>query len=129
MRFFNHAGAAETLLNAFIVMAVTFAALIMLYLLMKVFALVFNLFKRKQPFAGNITGSLEDEPAKPQEGGAFSAGMLILKDVDEPTAAMIMAIVSDESGIPLERLIFRSIKLVKRGSRDDIQSNDQRQTV
>jgi hypothetical protein len=31
--------------------------------------------------------------------------------VDEPTAAMIMAIVSDESGIPLSELVFKSISL------------------
>ena len=32
--------------------------------------------------------------------------------LDEQTAAIIMAIVSEESGIPLERLFFRSIKLI-----------------
>ena len=36
-----------------------------------------------------------------------------LINVDEPTAACIMAIVSDRSGIPLERLRFRSIKLLE----------------
>ncbi len=39
-----------------------------------------------------------------------SAGKLDLVDVDEPTAAVIMAIVSDQSGIPLNRLNFKSIK-------------------
>lgn len=39
-----------------------------------------------------------------------SAGKLDLVDVDEPTAAVIMAIVSDQSGIPLNRLSFKSIK-------------------
>ena len=39
-----------------------------------------------------------------------SAGKLDLIDVDEPTAAVIMAIVSDQSGIPLNRLNFKSIK-------------------
>lgn len=33
-----------------------------------------------------------------------------LIDTDEPTAAAIMAIVSDQSGIPLENLQFRSIR-------------------
>ena len=41
-----------------------------------------------------------------------SAGSLDLVDVDEPTAAVIMAIVSNESGIPLNRLMFKSIKKV-----------------
>lgn len=39
-----------------------------------------------------------------------SAGKLDLIDVDEPTAAVIMAIVSDQSGIPLNRLSFKSIR-------------------
>ncbi len=42
-----------------------------------------------------------------------SAGKLDLVDVDEPTAAVIMAIVSDQSGIPLNRLNFKSIKKVE----------------
>jgi len=110
MRLFEHAGAGETLMKTFIVMAITFAALIMLYLLMKGFAVGFSRFNRKQTPAGDTAAALEEEPAG---SGAFSSGSLVLKDVDEPTAAMIMAIVSDKSGIPLERLIFRSIKLVK----------------
>ncbi len=43
----------------------------------------------------------------------FSSGNLKLREVDEPTAAMIMAIVSDESGIPLSELCFKSIKLIR----------------
>lgn len=39
-----------------------------------------------------------------------SIGNLTLIDTDEPTAAVIMAIVSDSSGIPLNRLNFKSIK-------------------
>lgn len=37
-------------------------------------------------------------------------GNVILTNVDEPTAAMLMAIVSDQSGIPLSELCFKSIK-------------------
>ena len=106
MRFFEHAGAGETLINALIVMGITFAVLVALFLLVKAFTFVLGLFARKKLPQEN------DAPA-PERGDAFSAGTLILKDVDEATAAMIMAIVADESGIPLERLIFRSIKLVK----------------
>lgn len=42
-----------------------------------------------------------------------SAGTLELVDTDEKTAAVIMAIVSDESKIPLNRLRFNSIKLIR----------------
>lgn len=41
-----------------------------------------------------------------------SAGSMDLYEVDEKTAAVIMAIVSEESGIPLNRLLFKSIKKV-----------------
>lgn len=39
-------------------------------------------------------------------------GELKLLGTDEKTAALIMAVVSDESGIPLSELNFRSIKLI-----------------
>ncbi len=42
-----------------------------------------------------------------------SEGSLELENVDEPTAAVIMAIVSNESGIPLNRLSFKSIRLMQ----------------
>lgn len=42
-----------------------------------------------------------------------SAGELKLVDVSEPDAAVIMALVSHNSGIPLNRLQFNSIKLME----------------
>lgn len=42
-----------------------------------------------------------------------SVGSLDLYKTDEKTAAVIMAIVSDESGIPLNKLQFNSIKLIE----------------
>lgn len=44
---------------------------------------------------------------KPHE---IYGGEIALYDVDEKTAACLMAIVSDSSGIPLDQLIFKSIK-------------------
>lgn len=41
---------------------------------------------------------------------AYASSSVQLIDVDEPTAAVVMALVSKESGIPLERLKFKSIK-------------------
>ena len=52
-------------------------------------------------------------PAAPAAAPAVSYGTangIQLIDVDEPTAAVVMALVSDQSGIPLERLAFKSIK-------------------
>lgn len=56
--------------------------------------------------------------AVPQEVAAPSAkdtmtGELKLVGTDDKTAAIIMAIVSDKSGIPLNRLSFKSIKLME----------------
>ena len=51
--------------------------------------------------------------AEADSGEEFSSGSLRLKGCDEKTAAMIMAIVSDNTGIPLNELIFKSITLVE----------------
>ncbi len=48
-------------------------------------------------------------PAAPAAQSAQSGVELV--GVDEPTAAVIMAIVSHQSGISLDRLAFKSIKL------------------
>lgn len=42
-----------------------------------------------------------------------SQGELELIGVDEPTAAILMALVSNKTDIPLNRLIFKSIRLVE----------------
>ena len=49
-------------------------------------------------------------PAPAAAPVAYQAGRVQLIDVDEPTAAVVMALVSNQSGIPLERLAFKSIK-------------------
>ena len=46
----------------------------------------------------------EEKPSKPWDG------KLQLIDVDEETAACIMAIISDETDIPLDELQFRRIQ-------------------
>lgn len=54
-----------------------------------------------------ITGGSVAPAAAPV---AYAQGRTQLIDVDEPTAAVVMALVSKESGIPLERLSFKSIR-------------------
>ena len=52
-------------------------------------------------------------PVAPMPGapaGAAYTGEVTLIDVDEKTAACIMAIVSHETGIPLSELIFKTIR-------------------
>lgn len=56
------------------------------------------------------------EPPKPVSVPVQAAapiaysGEIVLVDVDEKTAACVMAIVSHETGIPLSELIFKKIK-------------------
>lgn len=73
--------------------------------------------KKNQSAQGNsssanpVTAPVTDKGVKLPE--TQSAGQLDLYKTDEKTAAVIMAIVSDESGIPLNRLKFNSIKLIE----------------
>ena len=67
---------------------------------------------------GSITGKTAPAAAAPAPAPAPAAvpaepvrpAGLTLENVDEPTAAAIMAIISDRTGIPLNRLAFHSIK-------------------
>ncbi|MBQ7296043.1 MAG: OadG family protein [Clostridia bacterium] len=56
--------------------------------------------------------NLTAAPAAPVAADTMT-GELELVKTDEKTAAVIMAIVSDQSGIPLNRLSFKSIKLME----------------
>ena len=62
------------------------------------------------PVAPHTKGSIVLSNAKPAPG---TAGQLKLHDVEPKTAAMIMAIVANKMGKPLNELRFISIKEVK----------------
>lgn len=70
-----------------------------------------------------LVGSLEHRPAPamskpaPAPAAARSAApapapQVVLEGIDETQAACVMAIVSHETGIPLDQLVFKSIKAV-----------------
>lgn len=59
--------------------------------------------------AATVTAAPVAAPAAPVATAPAVSGVQLV-DVDEATAAVIMAIVSNESGIPLEKLSFRSIR-------------------
>lgn len=112
----------ESLIVALIVISIVFAVLIALFFLIKIFSfgiitLEKNTLNRRTQMAAAAGIAIPEhtgrEAAADRKASAdeevFSSGHLKLKNVDEPTAAMIMAIVSDESGIPLEELCFKSI--------------------
>lgn len=109
-----------------------FAILALLFVLIIVFSKIMGLFNRRPAKATAGAGaapalSAAPQPASPApsapapaqappetpEGSAWG-GSLTLKKVDEKTAALIMAIISDQSGIPLSQLCFKSIALVEK---------------
>lgn len=50
--------------------------------------------------------------SSPTRAAAPAAPQVVLEGIDETQAACVMAIVSHETGIPLDQLVFKSIKAV-----------------
>ena len=108
---------AEMFMNAGIVILVVFVVLLLMYILIsisgKIIEAITKSDKKEKPAKAPAAA-----PAAPAAAAAsgeiFSSGSLKLKNCDEKTAAMIMAIVADSTGIPLEELVFKSIKLVEK---------------
>lgn len=65
---------------------------------------------KKKPAAAEVAAPAPSGVPMP---AGMNQGELELVGTDEKTAAIIMAIVSDKSGIPLNRLSFKSIKLME----------------
>ena len=112
----THLSTSEMLLNAGIVILVVFGVLFLMYILIslsgKIIQGITKLGAKEEPAKAAPAAAAPAAPAAPEE--IYSSGSLKLKNCDEKTAAMIMAIVADDSGIPLEELVFKSIKLVKK---------------
>lgn len=114
--------AAQVAVTGIIVVLIVLAVLaVLVVLLSKLVRAGENVLKGKQK---NDESPVSEIPAAPVaeapksvSGTALpesqSAGSLDLYKTDEKTAAVIMAIVSNESGIPLNRLVFNSIKLIE----------------
>ena len=67
--------------------------------------------KRPAPVAGVVVPAEEPKPERPAAPG--SAGQIKLHTVEPKTAAMLMAIVADKLGTPLNELRFISIREVE----------------
>ena len=103
-------------MNAGIVIAVVFAVLFIMYVMISLSSKVIAALPsgdKKVAEASAAPAAAPAETAPASEGEDFSSGTLKLKGCDEKTAAMIMAIVSDNTGIPLSELVFKSITLVE----------------
>ncbi|MFI3228217.1 MAG: OadG family transporter subunit [Clostridia bacterium] len=77
-------------------------------IIMVISKVVMTLEGKKAPAAPAPVASAPVAPAK--DPNATYGGETLLIDVDEKTAACIMAIVSDETGIDLSELVFKKIR-------------------
>ena len=94
--------------------AVVFTVLFLIFVIIRIFgAVVGSASKSKVEAPAAAAPAASPATATEDAGEEFSSGTLKLKGCDEKTAAMIMAIVSDNTGIPLNELIFKSITLVE----------------
>lgn len=108
----------EGFLTALFIVLVVFAALALVYILIKIVSAALRKNKNDNQVQHQTTGTIPHEIKQnevqnivPEDGAAFG-GTLKLQNVDDQTAAMIMAIISDTSGIPLSELCFKSIRLI-----------------
>lgn len=103
----------ESIVVALFCIALVFLVLATLFGMVKLLSIVLGIkLNRKQVV--EVTGAVAENDKKDwgMDDVQVSSGELKLKNVDEKTAAMIMAIVSDESQIPLSELCFKSIAAV-----------------
>ena len=114
----QHLTVPEMLMNAGIVILVVFGVLFLMYILIslsgKIIQGITKLGAKEEPAKAAPAAAAAPAVAAAAPEESFSSGSLKLKNCDEKTAAMIMAIVADDSGIPLEELVFKSIKLVEK---------------
>lgn len=102
----------ESIMVAVFCMAIVFAVLVSLFVLVKLLSLCINIINIKSAGSNGPSGretKKSDNIGREREP-VISRNLLKLNKVDEPTAALIMAIVSDESRIPLSELNFKSIR-------------------
>ncbi len=93
-------------------MAVVFFGLILLMFVTKIAGAIIN----RKNTAASAAAPAAAAPAAPAAKNApapGSAGKIALHDVPDKTAAMLMAIVADRTGKPLNQLRFISIREVK----------------
>ena len=93
--------------------AVVFFGLILLMAVVVIMGKIFMAKDKKAAAAAPVAAPAPAVPAADAPTAPGSAGKLKLHDVEPKTAAMIMAIVADKMGKPINELRFISIKEVK----------------
>ena len=102
---------ATSVIGIITVICILAVIAVLIILVSKVIRAVEGMASKKAPAA--VTTPVTAAPAGVPMPAGMNQGELELINTDEKTAAVIMAIVSDKSGIPLNRLSFKSIKLVE----------------
>ena len=104
----------EALVYALLGYVVVFFGICLLMIVVMVMGKIFIAKDRKAAAAKAAAAPAAPAPVEaPEPTAPGSAGELKLHDVEPKTAAMIMAIVADKMGKPLNELRFISIKEVK----------------
>ena len=102
----------EGVLYAILGMLVVFFALVLLMVIIKILVAVTDK-KKAQPALEAAAPAEAPAPVKRDDPAPGSAGEIKLYTTDPKDAAMIMAIVADTLGKPLNELRFKSIREIK----------------
>lgn len=111
-------GILEALIIAASGFLTVFFMLVLLWFIIQMINKAVTAIERKteNPVTASLAAQPEEtvpEPVQPVRPAQTYGGEIALYDVDEKTAACIMAIISDETKIPLNQLIFKSIRAME----------------
>lgn len=106
----------ESLPIALFLMFFVFLVLMILCIFIKVFSKILGSISKSVESKADVVEEKQLATVTPIPQDAAYGGTLVLDGIDEPTAAMVMAIVSDESGIPVSELVFKSIRKLPKDS-------------
>ena len=105
--------AGSALIYSVLGMLVVFLSLILLMICIKILIAVTDKKKKEEPALAAATAASAAPAAAPAPQAKGTAGDLKLYNTDPKDAAMVMAIVADTLGKPLNELRFKSIKEVE----------------
>ena len=109
----SHLGIGEAGGYALLGYAVVFLGLVLLMIVVTIIGKIFIAKDAKAKAAAPVAAAPAAAPEITKPTAPGTAGELKLHDVEPKTAAMLMAIVADKLGKPLNELRFISIKEVK----------------
>ena len=108
----SNLSAGDAGLYALLGYAIVFLGLVLLMIVVIAIGKIF-VARAKKAAVMIPEAPVEEEAPQPQPVAPGAAGQLKLHDVEPKTAAMLMAIVADKMGKPINELRFISIKEVK----------------